>query len=326
MIRYNFVDFFRFVAAFFILLVHTKYGDLSAEHVSYLRLSARWAVPFFFICSGFFLGKKIQKNKGVPLFTIENNLKKLISILIVASIVYMPINIILNYFYFDISNILTGTFIHLWFVGSLIFGYVFFWYMHKINKANFVPIIAILIIFGALFFDSYDNLIKISLNYELPRFLLCIPLMQLGIFFSKNEKLIRKINVGLLVLTIFLGFTIQYFEAYIFKINFGYSLFNHELLIGTIIVAISVFLIAIKIRIKDNSISRLGLKYSLWIYLYHPFIYVLIDKVNQYLLSIEVFNKIQVINPIICFILTLTFAALLNKYLKKFYKLTNGEF
>lgn len=60
--RKNGIDLFRLIGAFFIMCIHAEYGKLNQEYVDNLRLFSRWAVPFFFITTGFFLGSKIQKN------------------------------------------------------------------------------------------------------------------------------------------------------------------------------------------------------------------------------------------------------------------------
>ena len=322
--RYNSIDFFRFIAAFFILLVHTDHGILDIEYVNNIRISARWAVPFFFICSGFFLGKKIQKDKQFDFSIIAKSLVKLISIFIIASVIYIPANIILNYYYFGVQTLLTGTFIHLWFIGSLIFGNIFIWYAYTINKQHLLPYISVFIIFAALLSDSYDNLLGFNLDYSLFRFSLSIPFMQIGIFFNKKEKTITKINFLILICFLFLGFILQYFEASFFSKYFNYDKILHEFLLGTFIMVIPLFVITIKLKINNNKISKLGLRYSLWIYLYHPFIYILLNKVNMNIFSSTTFKIIQCYNPILCFLLSIIIVILLDKYTNKVFKLTNG--
>ena len=58
--RNNGVDLFRLVGAFFIILVHTDYYNLNNALSENIRISARWALPYFFICSGYFLYEKIK--------------------------------------------------------------------------------------------------------------------------------------------------------------------------------------------------------------------------------------------------------------------------
>jgi len=148
--------------------------------------------------------------------------------------------------------------------------------------------------------------------------------MQIGIFFNKKEKTITKINFLILICFLFLGFILQYFEASFFSKYFNYDKILHEFLLGTFIMVIPLFVITIKLKINNNKISKLGLRYSLWIYLYHPFIYILLNKVNMNIFSSTTFKIIQCYNPILCFLLSIIIVILLDKYTNKVFKLTNG--
>ncbi len=329
--RYNNIDYFRFIACFFILLVHTKYGALNEDAVFALRLSARWAVPFFFICSGFFLEKKIVGNRDLYLESIGKTLKKLISILIIASIIYIPINFYLGYYKYGIDTLLIGTFIHLWFIGSLLFGNIFIWYMYLIRKEKHLIITSLLILLIALVSDSYDNFFGRNLSYDAPRFLLSIPFMVIGMLIYRfQNKLTKRISNWALVLIAVLGFTFQYAETYFFHQKFNYSKNVHELLIGTILFITPLFILIIKNKTKfrDSAFSRIGRKYSLWIYLYHPAMYVFINFLNNIIFNNDsiIYSRIQMFNPIICFSLCLVLANFLDKNLNKVYNYTNGIF
>lgn len=322
--RYNTIDLFRLIAAFFILLVHTEYGDLNQTVVNILRISARWAVPFFFIASGFFLEKKTTGNT-YNLLIIEGSLKKLISILIISSIIYIPANIILNYYYYNIETLLTGSFIHLWFIGSLIFGNIFIWYLNKIKKEKILPYLSVFILTIALISDTYDILFNINLKYNLPRFLLSIPFMFIGSVIAKKETKILTLNKKKLLITFLFLYLLQFYEAFLLSKYYNQNSNSIELLIGTVLSPIILFTLLITIQYKKKQISILGKKYSLWIYLYHPFIYIIINKINYYLFQTNISNSIQVFNPIICFILSLLLSILLEKRINKLFKISIGD-
>lgn len=63
MSRLNAIDLMRLIAAFSIMFLHTSLGAISVNNQEIIRLSVRWAVPFFFITSGFFFRKKIGQTK-----------------------------------------------------------------------------------------------------------------------------------------------------------------------------------------------------------------------------------------------------------------------
>ena len=65
--RIKSVDFFRLISILFVIIIHTTpFGDLDFQFYKYfyitLNQAARFAVPFFFVISGFFYGSKIHHN------------------------------------------------------------------------------------------------------------------------------------------------------------------------------------------------------------------------------------------------------------------------
>src|SRR5690606_29767542 len=108
---------------------------------------------------------------------IQRNISTLITILIVSSIIYFPINFILETPSFHVVNILTGTYSHLWFIGSLIVGYLFIWYLYLIRVNRLLPYLSVLILVIAILTDSYDLIFAKNIDFELFRFLMSIPLL-----------------------------------------------------------------------------------------------------------------------------------------------------
>jgi surface polysaccharide O-acyltransferase-like enzyme len=122
------------------MCLHADYGFLNQECVDNLRLFSRWAVPFYFITTGFFIREKIEKN-NLDFKRIQKNVSTLISILIVSSAIYILVNFVNGYFPIGIVSVLIGSHFHLWFIGSLLTGYVFIWYLFFIGKPHFLPYI-----------------------------------------------------------------------------------------------------------------------------------------------------------------------------------------
>jgi surface polysaccharide O-acyltransferase-like enzyme len=81
------IDLYRLIGAFFIMILHTSLGSLNIEFTENLRLLSRWAVPFYFMVSGYFIGLKIV-NKKLDFKKIEKNVSVLIGILFVTSNIY----------------------------------------------------------------------------------------------------------------------------------------------------------------------------------------------------------------------------------------------
>ncbi|WP_372752979.1 acyltransferase family protein [Mariniflexile sp.] len=316
--RKNGIDLFRLVGAFFIMMLHTTFGDAKIEYVENLRLLSRWAVPFYFMASGYFIGPKII-DQNLDFKKIERNVSVLISILIVTFLVYVPISPS-NY---SIVNLLVSIHYHLWFIGALLFGYIFLWYIYFIRWSKILPFIASLILISAIISDAYDVLFERSFDFILARFLVAIPFLYIGVIISKV-----KFNLRVLKLLWFLivgGFMLQFMEAHYLKFLFDVNKYTIEFTLGTLIGALALFVFSTTIKLKENLISTWGKDHSLFIYLYHPFLYFLLTVFLNKLFPEEQ-NTITIFFPVIGFMLLLGIAIFMKRYLGNVYAILNGNF
>ncbi|MFC0779184.1 acyltransferase family protein [Flavobacterium sp. HJSW_4] len=319
--RKNGIDFFRLIGALAVMCIHASYGSLNQEYVVNLKLFSRWAVPFFFLTSGFFLGPKIEENT-LDFKRIQKNISQLISIILVSSIVYLPICFKTKSMPKNIVDFIVGIQPHLWFVGSLLTGYIVIWYLYFIKKKFILPYISICIIIVALFLDSYDQFLHKNLGFFSARFLISIPFMYVGIIASKKDNYV--VSKKTLIALALIGFAIQYFETELFLKLFNYPKIKHQFLIGTIISSIPLFLFASKINLPENRFSEWGRKYSLFIYLYHPAIYFLMSQNLNKVVPLYS-DCIMMFSPIIGFIILIALAIFLEKYLPKLSNILNGN-
>lgn len=319
--RKNGIDLFRLIGAFFIMCIHTNFGSLNQEYVDSIRLLSRWAVPFYFMATGYFLGNKIENN-NLDFKRIQKNVSLLISILIISSIVYLPLDFRHGNNINSITNILTGSYFHLWFIGGLLVGYIFIWYLFYIKKNKALPYISVSILLLALLADSYDQFFSLSLDFDLFSILLSIPFMHIGIILSKKET--NLISNKLLIGLVLFGFTIQFIEAELFLKLFEYKKYTHQFLIGTLISSIPIFILSSNISLKENRFSRWGKKHSLVIYLYHPLIYEIMRIVLNKLFP-DNYDVISIFFPLLGFALTLTIAIILDRLFPKIYSILNGN-
>jgi len=325
--RQNGIDLFRLIASFFILLLHTTYGILPSVYSDNLRISARWAVPFFFILSGYLLNRKISPKNQISLSNIEGTISQLISTFITASLIYIPLNHLLHLSFNNVSFLIVGTFWHLWFLGSMILGYFFIWNIYFAGYSILLFPISISILIISLISDSYKFLNLFTVDSDLSRFLLSIPLMSLGIYIGSIENKLKKIkNITFIVASLSLfGIISQFFEAHFLYVHFHVNKFSIQFLITTFLTSVPIFLLSILINLRDNIISIWGRKYSLFIYLYHIYTYYFINRIIHKFLSNN-YEKILPFSPILCFTLTLFFAILLDKFSKPIFKVLNGKF
>jgi surface polysaccharide O-acyltransferase-like enzyme len=323
--RKNGIDLFRLIAAFMIVYLHAEsYGSINEEYVNNIRIFSRWALPFFFITTGYFLENKIKNNNTLSFNEIENNIITLISILIISSIIYLTLDSLTGIFLLEVNNILIGTYFHLWFIGSLLFGYIFTWYLFYIKMSKLLPYISAFVLAFALFIDTYDQVLHKNFDFRLGRFLLSIPFMYIGIIISNKKN--RILSNTVLVALVLVGLIIQFTEASLFFKFYNYDKNLHQFLFGTIITVVPLFILSTRIVVKENLFSLWGKKHSLFIYLYHPVIlYVLIPKTIKKIIP-NYYDFIQIISPIIGFALPLLTAIVLDSFFPKVYAILNGKF
>lgn len=319
------IDIVKLIAAFCVMSLHIKLPSVGLEIGSIIRLSGRWAIPFFFITTGYFLGLKIKRTNTLNFNVIEKNVINLFSIFIISSIVYLTYNTLVSHKWFsnNVSFLLIGTYWHLWFIGSMIFGYLIIWYIYNIGYQKFLPLITSLLLIIAVFSDSYDIIINKRFNYdELPRFLISIPFMYIGIYLSNRNTSKKRLSIWTIIFI--LGFILQFFEAYLLYKVYGYTLYEHQMLIGTIVCSIALFNICLSINIKENRMSRYGKKYSLFIYLYQMFGYWFI--VHLFIVfGIVVSDYLRLLMPLIGFLFMLGITITLDKVMPRLFLILNGN-
>jgi hypothetical protein len=320
--RKNGIDVLRLFGAFFIMILHANYGKLNPEWVANLRLLCRWVVPFYFMASGFFLGTKIERNGNLDFGKIKKNLAFLITLFIVSSTLYLPFKIAGGGAVFQLSYLLTGTYFHLWFLGSMIVGYIFIWYTYFIQKSKLLPYVSSVILIAALFSDSYDTFLGYKIPYEGYRFLISIPFMYFGIVFSKKSQL--HIPMRWVLTAIALGIVSQIIEAQMFETLYSYNKQQHQILIGTLLIVVPLFYLGINVNFKENKLSSWGREHSLFIYLYHPLVYFVLNFLLKKTVSVENVWP-NLLMPVIGFILILGISVFFKTYFSKFYNFLNGD-
>lgn len=161
---YTGIDYFRCMAAFLVIAIHTSPLSTYTESGDFLltRIVSRVAVPFFLMTSGFFLISPYAYNGDrLKAFIRKNALIYGISI-----IIYIPLNIYNEYFSMDnlmpnmIKDILfDGTMYHLWYLPAAMMGAALGWVL--VRKAGFKRAMAItLVLYGiGLLGDSYYGII-----------------------------------------------------------------------------------------------------------------------------------------------------------------------
>lgn len=156
---YTGIDYFRFIAAFLIIAIHTSPLSSFSETGDFIltRIAARVGVPFFFMTSGFFLisGYTYHADK------LRAFVKKTALIYVICIAVYIPVNIYNGYFSMDnlLPNIMKdiffdGTMYHLWYLPASMIGGILAWFLVKRFGFQRTLIITFILYVIGLFGDS----------------------------------------------------------------------------------------------------------------------------------------------------------------------------
>ena len=279
--EYAGIDKFRMVAAIMIIAIHTS-PLLSISHEAdfvLTRILARVAVPFFFMCTGYFLLPGCIESREYGRGIVLKFLAKTGILYGAAILVYLPVNIYSGYFKGK-PNLLKdlvfdGSFYHLWYIPASIIGFMIVYSLLSKLNIKMVAAISFILYFIGLFGDSYYgiseklNVIKSSYGVLFS----CFDYTRNGLFFapvfialggiiadSKKEYSITKNIVGFAF-----AFTALTAEALILN---HYYLQRHDSMY-IMLVPVMIFLFRMLLSIKGESQKTLR-DISLLVYILHP--------------------------------------------------------
>jgi len=222
------IDYFKLIAAFMVVMIHTRpftefieLGSYIGLFSSYVYTITNWGVPFFFCCSGFFFHKQLQKHNKILL-----QIKRLFIFYLIWSVIYAPIDILMAIIegkftlaYYLKKFFILGSHFHLWYIPALIIS-IYIIYVLRNHKILLIYISLILFIMGVIG-GAYYNMIK-----EIP------VLEDFYYNFDSFEKIRRIFYLGLPFT--YLGYLISsYIDSKKIKVNI--SLLNLFLLISSIL-------------------------------------------------------------------------------------------
>ncbi|KIL43101.1 acyltransferase [Jeotgalibacillus campisalis] len=175
------IDFIKFFAIYFVVTIHTapfKYEDTVYEIIN---IFARFAVPFFFMTSGYFLGKSVQTKKDPSQYIGKSLLKNLklygswvlffffydlVLTILTASMTGERIQAaIMEYFdlFFTIGLVYYGpeaNSFHLWFLIALVWSSLIVYFFVRLNKLLLLVIVSFGLNMVGLLGQSYHPLVE----------------------------------------------------------------------------------------------------------------------------------------------------------------------
>ncbi|MDO4452968.1 MAG: acyltransferase [Eubacteriales bacterium] len=162
--KYPAMDWMRMICAFLVVAIHTSVLSSFSETADFFLtgIVCRIAVPFFFMVSGFFLMPKIASRFS----SVIKTEKKLLVMYMASVLLYLPLNIYAGqYFFKDLPSFfraffLDGTFYHLWYFPAAAEGILLLGLMQRLFSRKICMFFCILLYLIGLGGDSYYGIIK----------------------------------------------------------------------------------------------------------------------------------------------------------------------
>lgn len=273
------IDFLKGIACICVVFMHCefpgKFGIL-------VQCISRFCVPFFFMVSGFFAYREETQYICSP--PQYRKILHILKITIFASLFYFVIEIIKNLLFattidFSKSSVLywilfNKTFVipsPLWFLFALLYVYIFYAFVQKLNLYKFAYISIPILIFGYIVLAQGMHLIGKNIpNMIYKNFLFeGFPFFMLGHFLHYKEEKICNYFKNIVLLILFIVFTLMcVLERFLLGRDFGVN-------ICTFPQVICLFILGMKNAslFENNILRKLGTNLSMFIYIFHPFVW-----------------------------------------------------
>jgi surface polysaccharide O-acyltransferase-like enzyme len=215
-----------------------------------------------------------------------------------------------------------GNYFHLWFVGALLVGTLGQWFFRQLGGRRLLDLVSLGLMAAALLSDSYDLFFGKSYSYDPFRLLLGIPMVHLGMRIAANGR--SGSGPWFWFSIAALGLLVQFAEAHWISRRFSYPAYEHQLLLGTLLCAIPLFIGSSLISMPENAVVRLGREYSLAIYLYHPLVFYALALLGNRLWP-DAKTAVESFSPLIAFFASLLVLMAIRRFAPRIFRFLNGD-
>ena len=309
------MDFLKGIACLCVVFMHCEFPGRVGIIVQAI---SRFCVPFFFMVSGYFcFYSNIQEYDEA---IIQRKITHIGRIVLWASLFYVLFAFVLKGTYFvtryDVLafGIFNQPFIvvsQLWFLYALLYDYIAYGLIWKANRIKLFYIISIILFIAYIFLAQGIHLmgVKVPNMYYKNWLIEGLPFFFSGHWIHANQD---RINVSdkTLILIVLVTTLLCLVERRIMGRDFGVN-------IMTFPQVFALFIYAVKYPDRHKGvIQEIGKRYSMWIYILHPFVFRSMDKVFHHW-SIDTMSLVQWSRPIATVIITLALSAICYSFLNR---------
>ncbi len=281
--QYNYcMDFLKGIACIFVVFIHVKFpGDFGQA----VQAVARFAVPFFFMVSGYYCYRKDYQGVKVGGKKIWHILK----ITFFAYLFYIVVALLDNWllggtktFNFTPSHLLFVVIYsipynvppQLWFLIALLEVYIVYFFIDLLHARKLAYIAAVITFIAMILFSQSFLIFGKELGPDFYRnaWIEGYSFFTLGYFLHDKKDKLNINNKALISIIIFLVIV-----SVVERFGLGRVSALH---ISTYPLVISLFIYAINNSEKHaGAIQQIGKKYSMYVYILHIFFWIYMDKV-----------------------------------------------
>ena len=326
--QYELLNALKIIAAFFVVGIHVHFpGDFGRGFIAV----ARFAVPFFFMVSGFF---SYYENKNAINEKYKRKIRHLVTIFGGSFLLYLAYECLVHIINNSLADYLADRFSlmalfeffifnhprvkeALWFLPALIYVTVVFFFLEKkgITKKMYF-LIPLLFLSGVVLREIPEFIENTPWIFE--KSWLCrnwlfvgLPFFMTGHYIRANEeKLTKKFSAPALIVIMIVS-TAEAVTADMLHTQ-------KSLYIGTFFAVSALFIFALKKegKVKMPKIAYLGAEYSLYVYIFHILVKNVLKKILSTGSLTAIGEMLTPVMPLIVFAVSLV-ASAVYAYMKK---------
>lgn len=305
--RYNYcLDFIKGVACICVVFMHCEFPGTMGVVVQAI---SRFSVPFFFMVSGYFCFYPGRCDSAL----IRRKTTHIARIVFWASLFYVLFAFVLKSAYevtryemwaFGVFNqpfIIVG---QLWLLFALLYDYFAFAIIWKADKIKWFYLIsaALIVVYICMAQGAHLCGIKIQNMYYRNWLIEGLPFFFAGHWIHANQDKIR-VSAKMLILVILVSTLLCLVERKIMGRDFGVN-------IMTFPQVFALFIYAVKYPDRHRGvIQEIGRRYSMWVYILHPFVFRSMDKFYHHW-AVDTVVLVQWFRPIVTVVITLILSSI----------------
>lgn len=272
--RLHLMDDLKLLSSYFVVFIHCEFPGVFGV---IFKTLARFAVPYFFLCSGYFL-------YGAQPESIIKKLLRTVKMFLITYLIYILIDVasymnkhdlegLFAYFHNFLEFEKLGKFIlfnqppmyiHLWYLIALFYVYAIYYYIVKYNVSDFLTMAsAVILLFLHLLIAHILLVFEISFSSCYIRNFLFVgyPFVSIGRMMKKYQDKFPKLRGKTIIFLLFFGSICSLISRFVVG--------NKSLPFGAIVVSITLMFVVITANnLQKPKVANAGI-YSTYIYLFH---------------------------------------------------------